>query len=257
MKDTRVDFVTSVEDADQKNQLLKEHFFEKTAVSFEHIFYILHGFSCQLRIGNVATMHLLPKKTVIQYYVFFSEICSWKLLNDTQYFSFGGPGTVVQIDECCISRSKYHRGRRMAGSAKWVLGIYDCSLRRGIIIYIQNRSAEVIIPLICKYVKPGTEIWTDMFTSYSQLGILGQVSPYIHKTVNHSQNFIDPVTGVCTNNVEGYWSRLKGFLRRLGVMHSSHLPLYIDYFMWLTIYNQPGTSVFQTLLQHLKEKYRL
>ena len=60
---------------------------------------------------------------------------------------------------------------------------------------------------------------------------------YQHQTVNHSQNFVDPGTGVVscvggaghetstgahTNSVEGYWSCVKRQMRRQGVMNTSN-----------------------------------
>nr|CAI5833064.1 unnamed protein product [Callosobruchus analis] len=69
---------------------------------------------------------------------------------------------------------------------------------------------------------PGRQI--DCWSGYTGLSALG----YVHRTVNHSNNFVDPLSGVCTNQVEGHWSRLKQFLRRLGALQSSFLPEYID-----------------------------
>lgn len=38
---------------------------------------------------------------------------------------------------------------------------------------------------------------------------LNGVLLYIPKTANHSKHFVDPYTNVCTNYVEGDWSKLK------------------------------------------------
>nr|CAI5855284.1 unnamed protein product [Callosobruchus analis] len=79
-------------------------------------------------------------------------------------------------------------------------------------MYVPNRSRQTLEAKIQRYVRPGSEIWTDCWSGYTGLSALGNV----HRTVNHSNNFVDPLSGVCTNQVEGYWSRLKQFLRRLG-----------------------------------------
>ena len=41
---------------------------------------------------------------------------------------------------------------------------------------------------------------SDMWAAYQNIPGLPQA--YQHFTVNHSQNFVDPVTNACTNHVE-------------------------------------------------------
>jgi hypothetical protein len=150
------------------------------------------------------------------------------MLNFTVFFfHLGGPGHLVQIDESVITKQKYHVGRRIP--PKWIIGIYDVTTKKGYAAYIPNRSSKTLLQHIQKVVLAGTEIWTDELRSYWCLAVLGGASPYTHKTVNHSRYFRDPLTRVCTNHVEAYWSRLKGMIRRLGVMGS---PEYIDMFLW-------------------------
>lgn len=92
----------------------------------------------------------------------------------------GGVDYTIQIDESVITNRKYNVGR--AVEQKWILGIYDTTIRK----FIQNRSAPIINEIL-KVLKPGSTIWTDQWKGCSKLNMLGNVSPYTHCTVNHSR----------------------------------------------------------------------
>ena len=55
---------------------------------------------------------------------------------------------------------------------------------------VYNRKAETLIPLITANVPAGAEIHSDKWRSYNGLTVLG----YNHKTVNHTDHFVDPET---------------------------------------------------------------
>jgi hypothetical protein len=40
---------------------------------------------------------------------------------------------------------------------------------------------------------------------------------YDHETVNHQENFVDPITGANTQTIECYWRHLKTQMRKSGV----------------------------------------
>lgn len=171
-------------------------------------------------------------------------------MQDIIFIISGGPGANVQIDESVITKRKYHRGRLVR--EKWILGIYDTTNNKGYIQYVNNRTSQVLIPIIQNHVQAGSTIWTDQWRAYNNLRHLG----YIHQTVNHSRHFRDPVTGVCTNHVEGYWSKLKQYLRRLGVIGSPFLPEYIDQFLWNDIYGGGSApNRFNSLITHIAQRY--
>lgn len=70
---------------------------------------------------------------------------------------------------------------------------------------VENRTAETLLPLIQQWVVPGARIHSDCWAAYNGLAQLG----YRHETVNHRENFRDPITGATTNHVEAFWSRIK------------------------------------------------
>jgi hypothetical protein len=67
---------------------------------------------------------------------------------------------------------------------------------------VQQRDALTLLPIIQAHTAPGTTIHSDQWAAYSP-GIAA------HNTVNHSLNFVDPVTGTHTQHIESYWSRAK------------------------------------------------
>ena len=52
-----------------------------------------------------------------------------------------------------------------------------------------------------------------------------------HSTVNHSLHFIDPGTGIHTQNVKSYWNRVKGKFKRMKGVHEEMMSSYLDEFM--------------------------
>ncbi|KAG0796752.1 hypothetical protein G6F16_002721 [Rhizopus arrhizus] len=106
----------------------------------------------------------------------------------------GGPGVDhVQIDESKFGKRKYHRGHRVEGV--WVLGMVEAialgtnrvvtisqangvtetrlvpqfKAGRRFLCTVPNRNARTLIPIIRKYVVPGTTIRTDGWRAYSGL----------------------------------------------------------------------------------------
>ena len=177
-----------------------------------------------------------------QWYQFLREKCSESLLNDPNYV-FGGNGVVVQIDESVVAKRKYNVGR--AVDQQWVFGLYDTNSKLGHIQLVDDRSAQTLIPIIQKFVIPGTTIFCDQWLAYRQLQNLG----YNHKTVNHSENFVDPQTGTCTNAIEAYWSRVKRNVRLHWLSRQDQLPLRIDEFLWHDrLHTKRYTDTFHAML---------
>jgi transposase-like protein len=78
-------------------------------------------------------------------------------------------------------------------------------LRRIILIPVKKRDGRTLLPLIQKYILPGSIIRTDKWRGYNGLSSVG----FAHLSVNHSKNHKNPVTGVHINSIEGNWSDLK------------------------------------------------
>jgi len=138
------------------------------------------------------------EKVAIQWCQYLRDVCSKWLLDHP--YKIGGPGLSVEIDESVISKRKYHRGRMVP--ERWIFDGYCCTSGRGFLELVPDRSAETLLPLVQKYIHPGSLILSDQWAAYNRISEIDVHPPYEHQTVNHSVHFVDPVTGACTNNIE-------------------------------------------------------
>ena len=196
---------------------------ENRKLSYRQFVDILSEFSRDSTVKTAAENTGLSQKCVRS---IFSEIREQIAEDITTCDKIGGPGTIVEIDEAKFGKRKYNRGRIVDGS--WVLGgVQRHSKKCFLAVCPQNtRSEAVLLPIIQRYVAPGTLIITDKWKAYVNLGRHG----YIHEDVNHSQNFVDPESGAHTNSIEGTWTHVKNrVLRRTESSLDADLTLY----MWL------------------------
>ena len=62
-----------------------------------------------------------------------------------------------------------------------------------------------------------------------------------HQTVNHSVNFVDPITGVHTQHAESNWSAAKDKFKKMkGNTNPNFLQEYHKEFMWRRWYGDGG-----------------
>lgn len=115
----------------------------------------------------------------------------------------GGPGKTVELDETKIGKRKYNRGKRVEG--QWVFGGVERESGKCFMMTVEKRDRATLLPIIKDWILPGSTIISDCWKSYDTLNQEG----YTHLTVNHSKNFKDPITGACSNAIEGTWSALK------------------------------------------------
>ncbi len=143
----------------------------------------------------------------------------------------GGPGETVYIDETFLQgRRKYNRGRILRGNrvpparrnygnalvGPWCFGLAwrrpngKVDVR---IFPVARRDRRTLKAIILRVVKGGTTIISDEWRAYSNLATWRPTHlpnlPFHHLTVNHSQNFVDPITGANTQLIETLWGSLK------------------------------------------------
>ncbi len=135
-----------------------------------------------------------------------------------------------------------------------LLGGYCTQQHRGFLVRVDNREANTLLPLVQLNIAAGSVIHSDSWASYRQVANIPVHPPYTHGTVNHSQNFVDPVTGVHTNAVEGFWSRAKDRLKQYHGVPDSTLDSHLDEFLWREIHGKEGgMATLDNMLQHLAQ----
>ncbi|CAG0899595.1 unnamed protein product [Darwinula stevensoni] len=179
----------------------------------------------------------------------------------------GGPGEVIQIDESYFrARRKNNKGRLMQGNAvpsawenygdvvdgPWVFGMawrHDghTELR---LLHVQRRDRATLLPIIRQHIAPGTEIWSDEWAAYATLSHHG----YNHKTVNHQQHFVDPVSGCNTQMIESHWASVKARIQTRGRGTTSKmLQMHLIEAWWRSVHDAPRP--FLDFLDAIKSVY--
>lgn len=108
----------------------------------------------------------------------------------------------------------------------------ETSPSKGYYEVVARRDRATLLPIIAKCLQPGSEVHTDDWGAYTRLE---QHLPNLvarHRVVVHADNFVDPVSGVHTQEVESSWAILKeGVKRRRGIARDD-LQSYLDDRMW-------------------------
>ncbi|KCZ79017.1 hypothetical protein H312_03599, partial [Anncaliia algerae PRA339] len=89
-------------------------------------------------------------------------------------------------------------------------GIERTPYKKCFYIEVADRSAETIQNILNTFVWPGSIIYTDCFKSYVPSC---RNLNFSHLTVNHKENFVDPITLVHTNTIEGLNNGLKHLIK--------------------------------------------
>jgi len=97
-------------------------------------------------------------RTILRWWMRFRRLCTRYL---TQHpISLGGPGNEVEIDETFLTTRKAQRGRRVRHIGKWIFGGTERGTNHSFMALVQRRRAVDLLPLIQRFVKPGTTIYS-------------------------------------------------------------------------------------------------
>jgi hypothetical protein len=119
----------------------------------------------------------------------------------------------VQIDESFFGKQKSQQPQLLVLGAIEGTGINTKIALK----IIPNRNSKTLEDFTVDNVAPNTHIDTDFFSGYNDLSSLGY--GYEHDSWNHSEGAF-----TATNHIEGLWSVIKRFIRKLyGCIPTKHL----------------------------------
>lgn len=200
-----------------KQYITSNTWFEGRKISLEKTLVLTYCFfvkaSYEFCIRETSGTHYGDKETstetVSDTYSYCREVCSQILAKDGDTV-VGGPNCIVEIDEAKFGKRKYNRGRLVEGT--WVFGGICRETKECFFVPLPDhgRTEESLLGLISKHIKPGSIVHSDCFSSYQNLE---EKLGHKHLTVNHSENFVDPITGCHTNTIESTWWSVKRSLR--------------------------------------------
>ena len=176
-------------------------FLNKIKISLHDLFYALNGWRLNVSSSFISNDLDKNKSTISRLYRKFDDLVVWDLGNRGME-RIGGPGYVVEVDECLLVRHKYRRGRILRAQ-KWIIGgVVRGNTNQYFVQFIPHRSRVYLLDAIRRHVAPGSTIITDEWAGYRGLNLILYEQNYLHHTVNHSMFYIDPVTGANTQTVE-------------------------------------------------------
>ena len=153
----------------------------------------------------------------------------------------------IEVDESYFGGTrKGKRGRGAAGKVI-VFGL----LKRGGKVYtlpVANVKRDTLMPVIRRYVRPDSIVYTDGLTTYNAL----DVSEFTHFRINHSCEFADNHNHI--NGIENFWSQAKRHLRKYNGIPKQNFELFLKECEWRFNEGSPK-QLLDDLKIILKEQY--
>lgn len=183
--------------------------FQNSKIPCNIILRIAYFWLLKMKITSIEILEGISLKTSGKYYKKFNLLVESDIFQHA-YEKIGGPGIVVEVDESKFGKRKYHRGHHVEGT--WIVGgIERTPQKKMFMIAVIDRTSETLSDIIHDHIEQGSIIHTDCWSAYSTAiseNNFAYNTQFIHKTVNHSKEFVTE-DGVHTNNIESCWNAAK------------------------------------------------
>ena len=209
---------------DVKLSICHQSWLVDTKLTLETVLELIYLWSQSFSIKEIIHELKISNKTAVEWCTFFHECCISTIINNSQ--AIGSNGIEVEIDKSKFGKRKYYHGHKVEG--QWVFGgreKYDKT--KVFMVPVHNRKQSTLLPIIQKWIKPGSIIHSDCWKAYNKLGKMGCT----HVTVNHLKEFMNQSNAACTNCIESEWHHAKVYMPKYGVHRGLHAG-YLAEFMW-------------------------
>lgn len=105
---------------------------------------------------------------------------------------------------------------------------------------VEKRDRNTLLPIILNEDEQGATICSDKLRAYSTLNKLG----FIHKTVNHSENFTDSITGAEIQTIETLWRSVKNKYN-IKIREATNILLFHLQEEWWRLLQKPIEDLFE------------
>ena len=219
---------------DYEIPLRKDTWFEGSKLPFRTIILFVYSWSRKWTSIEFATEQLdMGESAVVDYNNYMREICAEDLLANPR--RIGGQGLTVEVDESVFTKRKNQVGRPPVPQ-QWVFGGICRETGDSFLYSVPVRNAVMLETAIKESIEPGTNILSDQWAGYNGVGAIldpvSQAPMYTHSTVCHARNFVDPVTGTHTQNIENHWGKAKKRNKEQNGTHRHMLDSYLCEWMW-------------------------